>query len=175
MKRGGAGGRWGLRSQFAQQETEVMARAGGSFNPLLCPLLHLGGEEMCPEKAVMTLLSQRGGEASRLVDGVPSQGPCCSGGLSSHPSSSTQQPPGSFQNTSPIMSVTLESLPCSPLNRSSLEPCLALWLTRQALRGPSDLSPLRPPPRRSPPPPTPIESVSAQYVLCPLLVHVPSP
>ena len=129
-----------------------MARAGGSFNPLLCPLLHLGGEEMCPEKAVMTLLSQRGVEASRLVDGVPSQGPCCSGGLSSHPSSSTQQPPGSFQNTSPIMSVTLESLPCSPLNRTSLEPCLALWLTRQARWGPSDLSSLLPHPRRTPRP-----------------------
>ena len=63
-----------------------------------------------------------------------------------------QQPPGSFQNTSPIVSVTLESLPCSPLNRSSLEPYPAPWLTRQARPGPSDLDRLRPHPTPPPPP-----------------------
>lgn len=34
---------------------------------------------------------------------------------------STQQPPGASPNTSPIMSVTLQSLGCSSLNRSRLK------------------------------------------------------
>lgn len=46
------------RNQCSQQESEVMGRTGGSSNPLPHPLLHFGGKKICPEKAVITLLSQ---------------------------------------------------------------------------------------------------------------------
>lgn len=73
------------------------------------------------EKAVISLGAAGAAEpestelgARRAADGAPSWPPRCSCGPSSHPSSSAQQPPGSLQNRSPILSVTLEPLGCSP-------------------------------------------------------------